>query len=240
MKKLICIRLIFTIVTFAIVVATSAAQSLRIQAPEVLPRSQPLGAYSPLLSFTYSDLKEEPYTLKVWLLEEEDSWNCASSQWCERSFAINGMESANGSLQMTTPFDVFDYPSLMWVARLFNSSGVEVASAKSRCKTLNAESPVLRPIGKHVGFVGQQLRLVFSAKALPEGKVTYRLHNSPAAATFNAETGVFTWTPTATGLYRIVVEAVSPTKLTDAEIVPLDIGQAEEIPSLATEKPGEA
>jgi hypothetical protein len=128
-----------------------AAEVLRIQAPPVLARNSPLGAYSPLISFNYSDLKPEPYTLKVWLLE--DGWNCASSQWCEQSFAINSRREgyAHGALRMALPFDVFDYgPSLTWVARLFDGSGIEVASAKVSSKTVSGTPPVLKPVGNSI------------------------------------------------------------------------------------------
>ena len=135
---------------------------------------------------------------------------------------------------MTAPFDVFDYgPSLTFLARLFNGSGVEVASAKARSKSVAAEPPHLKPIGKRLGVVGQELRLVFSATSSDGEKATFRIHDAPADAKLDAETGVFTWTPTAPGLYRLVVEAVSEkTKLTDAEIVLLDIAQAEETRNL--------
>jgi len=231
--KLIMNRLVPATVALAVFIMNSTlAESLSIHAPKVLPRNQPLGDYSPLVSFTYSDLKEEPYTLRVWVLEDA-GWNCASSQWCEKTFAINGEESGNGSLQMTSSFDVFDYPSLMWVARLFDRSGVEVASARAQAKTVAADFPVLKPIGKRVGAVGTEMRLVFSAKAPADDHIIYRLQNAPADAKLNAETGVFTWTPSSSGLHRIVVEAVSlKTKLTDAEIVSLDIGEAEEISGL--------
>ena len=241
MKKSTCVRFATALVAVAVFNAGSApAESLRSHAPSVLPRNQRLGDYSPLVSFSYSDLKSEPYTLKVWLLEE-GAWNCASAQWCEKTFAINSRRegAANGSLQMTSPFDVFDYgPSLTWVARLFNGSGVEVASAKVQSKTVAGEPPALKPVGKRVGAVGQELRLVFSTTAPAGEKVTFRIHDAPSDARLDAETGVFIWTPTTPGLYRIVVEAVSQeTKLTDAEIVALNIAQAEETPTPLDEKP---
>jgi hypothetical protein len=243
MKNYNIVRLASALTALAIFSAGSApAESLRIQAPTVLPRNHGLGDYSPWVSFSYADLKSEPYTLKVWLLEEEH-WYCASSQWCERTFAINSHREgpANGSLQMTSPFDVFDYgPSLTWVARLFNGSGVEVASAKVQSRTVAAESPTLRPVGKRVRAVGQELRMVFSATAAVGEKAIFRVHGAPADAKLDAETGVFTWTPSAPGLYRVVVEAVSDkTKLTDAEIVSLDITQAEEAPTPLQARPGQ-
>lgn len=241
MKIINCIRLATALTAVAVFSAGSApAESLRIHAPTVLPRNQGLGDYSPLVSFSYSDLKSEPYTLKVWLLEE-NNWNCASTQWCEKTFAINSHRegAANGSLRMTSPFDVFDFePSLTWAARLFDGSGVEVASTKVQSKTVAGEPPVLKPVSKRVGAIGQELHLAFSATAPAGEKVTFRIHDGPADAKLDAETGVFTWTPTSPGLYRMVVEAVSEkTKLTDAEIVALDIAQAEEAPAPVGEKP---
>lgn len=219
---------------------SAPAETLRILAPAVLPRNQSLGAYSPFIAFSYSNLKSEPCTLKVWLLEE-DAWNCASSQWCEKTFAIgNGHEAAaDGTLRMTSPFDVYDYgPSLTWVARLFNGSGVEVASAKLKSKTVVADPPVLKPVGKRVGAVGQELRFVLSAVAPAGEKVTFRMHDAPAEAKLDGEAGVFTWTPSTPALCCIVVEAVSQkTKLADAEIVTLDIAQVDEAPAPEKQKP---
>ena len=58
--------------------------------------------------------------------------------------------------------------------------------------------------------------------------MTFHIHDAPADATLDAESVVFTWTPTTPGLYRLVVEAVSQkTKLTDAERVDVDIAHAE-------------
>lgn len=240
MKKCNYVRLATALAAVALFTAGSApAESLRIYAPTVLPRNQGLGEYSPLIFFSYSDLKSESFTLKVWLLEEHN-WYCASSQWCERTFAINSRREgvANGTVRMASPFDVFDYgPSLTWVARLFNGSGVEVASAKVQSKTVAGEPPILKSIGKRVGVVGQKLRLIFSLTAPPDEVVMFHIHDSPAEARLDAETGVFTWTPTTPGLYRIVVEAVSAkTKLGDAEIVELDIAQAELAPIPIEEK----
>jgi hypothetical protein len=68
--------------------------------------------------------------------------------------------------------------------------------------------------------------------------VKFHVHDAPADAILDAEEGIFAWTPTTPGLYRIVVEAVSQkTKLTDAEIVALDIAQADEPPAPAKEDP---
>lgn len=57
--------------------------ALRVQVPTALPRGGRLGEYSPWVTFTYTGLRTEPYTLKVGLLEE-NNWHCASTQWCER------------------------------------------------------------------------------------------------------------------------------------------------------------
>jgi len=198
-------------VTVVATATTRAGEIIRIQAPTVMPRDQRLGNYSPAVSFSYSGLQGQPYTLKVWLLEE-DTWNCASSQWCERSFAINSRReaAADGSLQIVSPFDVYDYgPSLTWVARLFNGEGIEVASAKAQSRAVAGKPPVLKPTDKRVGATGQELRFILTEAAPLGERVTFRIHQAPADAKLDSQTGMFSWTPTAPGLYRIVVEAVS-------------------------------
>ncbi len=212
--------------------ASVSAQSLRLQVPAALPRGQHLGSYSPWIAVSYADLRSEPYTLKLWLLEE-NNWHCASTQWCERALALGSQREGNadGSLEMTTVFDVFEYgPSLTWVARLYDGAGQEVASAKARSKTLAARPPELKPVGKRVGVVGQPLRFTLEATPSSRGKaVNFRINNAPLGSKFDAATGLFEWTPDAAGLRRIVVEAVAAdTQLADAEIVELDIAIAEE------------
>lgn len=211
--------------------ASAAAESLRLQVPSVLPRGLRLSDYSPCIAFSYSDLRSEPYTLKVWLLEE-NNWHCASTQWCERSFALGSRReaSADGTLQMAFPFDVFDYgPRLTWVARLYDGSGVEVAKTEARSKTVAAAPPELKPVGKRVGIVGQPLEIRLEATARTAERVTFRIHNAPDGVRVDRATGILRWTPGSPGLFRVVVEAVGEeSQLTDAEMVELDIAPAEE------------
>ncbi len=218
--------------TMACAVAGLGAErgpSLRIQIPSVMPRDQQLGEYSPRLVLSHANLSAEPHTAKCWLLEE-DGWNCASTQFCEQTFAVNG--GRDGSVEIASPMDVYDYgPNLTFVVRLYNSAGLEVAMAKARTRTVEARPPCLNPIGKRVGMVGQPLRFVVSSHAGSASgeKVVFRVHNAPVESRLDSETGVFTWTPSEAGLFRMTVEAVSESsKLTDAEIVSLDIAQAEE------------
>jgi hypothetical protein len=210
--------------------APAAAQSLRLQVPSALPRGQHLGDYSPWIAFSYSGIRAQPCTLKVWLLEE-NNWHCASTQWCERSFAVGsaGESSLDGTLQMASPFDVFDYgPQLAWVARLFDGSGVEVASAKAQSKAVRAAPPALKAVGKRVGVSGQPLQIRLEASSRKGESVSFRVHNAPDGVQLDPATGVLRWTPGAPGLYRVVVEAVcDATQLADAEIVELDIASAE-------------
>lgn len=75
---------------------------------------------------------------------------------------------------MTSSFDVFDYgPRLTWVARLYDGSGVEVASAKAQSKTVAAPPPDLKPVGKRVWGRG------------PAAAGFSRSHHSPRWAGFN-------------------------------------------------------
>lgn len=210
----------------------SDSVTLRVEAPAVLPRGQALGEFSPFVSFAYGGLRAVPYTLKVWLLEES-VWHCASSQWCERVVALDGRKSGggNGAIQMALPFDVFDCgPSLTWVARLFDESGVEIAVARARSQSSKGSPPVLARVGRRVGTVGQELRLTFSASVSAGEKAIFRVRNAPSGSKLDATGGVFTWTPESAVLHRLVVEAVSlPSKLADAEIVDFDIAEAESI-----------
>src|SRR5687768_8451148 len=76
------------------------------EAPDTLPRGQPLTNYSPALRFAYSGLNQGTYSLRVFLLET-GNYFCASGQWCGTAsnppavFTISNSNGANSSGTLT-------------------------------------------------------------------------------------------------------------------------------------------
>jgi hypothetical protein len=206
------------------------AESLRIAAPTVLPRGCPLVGYSPLVKLHYSGLGPENYTVKVWLLETGNYFH-ASSQWSERTFAIENRvaEHSEGDLLVCSPMDVFDYPSFLWVARLYNGSGVEVGSSTVPARGVKESPPLLERIGKRVATAGQPFKLTASAVAAPDALPTFRLVEGPAGAQLDPKTGALTWRPSAPGVARFVVEALAPgAPVADAEVFKVEVTAADD------------
>ena len=180
-----------------------------------------------MLRIHYTDLNSESYTLKVWLLENQ-KYNLASTQWSERTLPIDNAKGGapNGQLLLNIDMDVFDYPSFLWVARLFNSAGVEVASAKAQSRSASVQPALLKPVGRRVGTVNQALRIPLETDGGKDTEVTYRMQDAPSGASLDPKTGVFTWTPSAAGTATVVFEAVTgESKVADAEIVTINVSE---------------
>ena len=167
-----------------LLVTTGAlAESIRITAPTVLPRDCPLMGYSPLVRVSYSGLEEESYTLKLWVLEDQ-KYNLASTQWSERTIPIENKQGGapEGQLLLNMAMDVFDYPSFLWLARLYNSAGKEVAMAKARSKAVSTRPVLLKGVGRRVATVGQTLRIPLESEGEEAAAVTYRMQDAPSGA----------------------------------------------------------
>jgi hypothetical protein len=171
-----------------------------------------LVGYSPLVRLYYAGLKPEDYTLKVWLLEEQN-YHLASTQWSPRTIPIrNGKDGLQDvELRIVTDMDVFDYPSFLWVARLYDRAGLEVASATARSKAVPVRPALLKPVGARVATVGQPLRFNLESDSDAEAgaRTTYRMQGAPAGATLDPKTGAFDWTPSAAGRTTVFFEALA-------------------------------
>ena len=112
-----------------------------VTAPGVLPRDQPAGNYSPLVSIQYSGLEVGTYSLRVHLLETDpqpvgDLCGCTQSpqMWCPATFVINNHNGNNSSGVIVDAriTDVHDYQNFLWVADSFKeNAGVTSATLSS-------------------------------------------------------------------------------------------------------------
>lgn len=203
-------------------------------APPVLPRDQPLTNYSPALCFDYSGLKQESYSLRVFLLERSQ-FNCASGQWCGTDsqppavFTINNSNGANaaGRLLVVRNMDVFNHPNFRWVADLYNQAGQKVDTALQDAAATTLRPPLLNPVGDRSGPAGQPLEFSVSATAPTGTTAGLSAEFLPTGATFDEPTGRFSWPAPVAGSYQVLFKATltGNVPLSDAELVTLQIGQ---------------
>ncbi|MEX2141521.1 MAG: putative Ig domain-containing protein [Pirellulales bacterium] len=97
------------------------------------------------------------------------------------------------------------------------------------------QAPVLTPVGNRTATVGTPL--TFTAVATdaddPVNTVVYSLGaGAPTGASINPTTGVFTWTPGATGMFMITVIATDngDPALTDEEVITITVAAANQAP----------
>ncbi|HJQ25997.1 MAG TPA: VCBS repeat-containing protein [Blastocatellia bacterium] len=213
------------------VVPAPKAQAPSIQfcgVPTVLPRNTPLSNYSPVICVAYSGLGSDLYTLKVWLLET-GSFFCASDQWCERTFSIDNRNSNNGagSVLVIQNMDVFDYAGFLWVARLYNQAGAEIAPhAEQAAGSTTNRAPVLNAIGNRSSVTAQPLEFFVTASDAEGDAVNFSAQNLPPGASFDAPTGKFSWPSPALGTYSGVIfkaTQAGATPLSDAEMITIQI-----------------
>jgi hypothetical protein len=89
----------------------------------------------------------------------------------------------------------------------------------------NNSAPVLNAIGNKSVTVGQTLQFTVSATDADDDTLIYSASNLPLGATFNSQTGIFSWTPTSSqaGSYPSVLFAVSDGSLTDYEYITITV-----------------
>lgn len=196
--------------------------------PSKLPAGLGLGSYSPPICFGYAGLQAgSTYTMKVWLLTP-GLWYCASSQWCERTFSIDNSTGNNsqGSLEIIENMDVYAYQQFDWVVRLYDAGGNQVAWTEQYVDATTNAPPVLDPIGDQSGVTGQPITIALSGSDTDGEQVQFGASNLPAGGVFDTNTGVFTWTPNAAGVYGPAIFWAQDTGdglLRDAEAVTFSI-----------------
>ncbi len=216
--------------------ALSAAQGrgdvgLHIEAPLRLPRNTPLGAYSPVLRLDYTAIPKGRYDLKLWLLESATGgYYCASTQLCERKFELDNTAgtNGNGAILSVEDFDVFDYTSYLWVARLYDMNGREIASDRLAAASVVQRPPTLHRIGSKSCVAGEELRFKVSATATTGQGIRFSARNFPPGTELNPDTGEFRWRPIVPGKFPggIIEASVAGTGLTDAEIIEIEVKAA--------------
>lgn len=94
--------------------------------------------------------------------------------------------------------------------------------------------PVLNPIGNQNGVEGQTLLFTASASDVDGDSTTLTASGLPPGASFDANTGVFSWTPDYenAGIYTLEVIAAEDTEemLTDSEAVTITVGNMNRAP----------
>ena len=208
MEKETNIKASFIILAFVHLISLCLGESIRItETPGTLPKDYPMGQYSPMLEFTYGDLRNEQYELKVWLLAR-GPWNCASGQWCEETFNIDNSDGStpSGMLRVVWNMDVYNYGNLDWVARLYASSGVQVAWDEHYLDGVANRPPILSPIANQRGLVGEPLSFQTTATDPDGDNVSFSASDLPRGATLGAD-GNFIWWPSEEGEYVFFAHA---------------------------------
>jgi hypothetical protein len=206
--------------------------------PPVLPRNTSLSAYSPVIRFHYGGLQAGlSYTMKVWLLDPTTG-NCASSQWCEHTFAVDNTAGTNatGEIQVVDNMDVYDYGGFEWLVRLFNANNVQVAIGDELIPATTNRPPILNHIGPLRANLRQKTQ--FSVRAFdPQGlSLSYDATPLPSGATFDRNSGLFSWTPQVEGQYTILFATSDTAGLVDAEIATITVTRG---PQIVTQPQGQ-
>ncbi|MBE7550870.1 MAG: tandem-95 repeat protein [Anaerolineales bacterium] len=103
------------------------------------------------------------------------------------------------------------------------------------------QAPVLDPIGNKSANKGSLLTFTATASDsdIPANSLTFSLINAPSGATIDGSTGVFTWTPTKTGIYTttVVVSDNGTPVLTDSETITITVINRPPVCTTATANP---
>jgi uncharacterized repeat protein (TIGR02543 family) len=146
------------------------------------------------------------------------------------NFSIIGLPSG-ASFNSTTTSGTFSWtPTLAQVGTrtiTFTVSDGTVTDVEAVQITVNNRTPVLNSIGTKLGSSGRLLTFTVSGTDPDGNPLTYSATGLPSGATFNTNTGVFSWTPNANGSqegsYNITF-SVSDTLASDSEPILIEIG----------------
>jgi hypothetical protein len=204
------------------------AQSISIcEVPSKLPAATGFGSYSPPICFHYAGLQSgEQCILKVWLLTP-GLWNCASSQWCERTFTIDntGGNNSEGDFKIVEDMDVYNYSRFDWVVRLYDHAGREIAFAEQYIDATMNRPPTLNAIGHRFATVGQSMQLLLTANDPESATLQFGADPLPSGASLDTTTGLFRWTPASVGDFQIVFSVTDggDGALKDAELITISV-----------------
>lgn len=200
----------------------SAAESLTMTAPKLLPREHGLSAFSPVVRLRLTGLEPgQEYVVRLWLLEAESgSYHLASTQspW---AFRIQPKDDT-ADITHVEAHDVFGHGKFLYVARLFRA-GTELASDTQPAAGLAVTPPALAAVERVKVKAGETARFQASARASNGLSVEYRGVGLPPGATVDAKTGEFRWLAETPGSYRFAITATQPNGLADAKKVHLEV-----------------
>ena len=205
-----------------------AEVGIHIEAPVRLPRNIRLGDYSPALRLEYTAVPKGRFRLKLWLLESATGdYYCASTQLCGREFDVDNTSGSNvhGAVLLAEDFDVFDYSSFLWVARLYAENDREIAADRLAAASVVQRPPTLHRIGSKSCVAGAELSFKVSATATTGQGIKFSARNFPPGAELNPDTGEFRWRPEVPGNFPggVIEASVAGTGLTDAEIIEIEV-----------------
>lgn len=217
-------KYILFLLFFVLMNSILVAETLDItKVPISLPQNLSLESYSPLLEFDYSGLQQANYTLRVWLLNR-GPWDCASSIICEKTIPINNSDGGNsiGILRIAQEMDVYNYSNMDFIARLYSSSGSQVAWDEQYVNGVANRPPVLNYIPNKNCVTGRIL--TFQATSTdPEGNaLSYWASGLPDGAVLEPD-GMFHWTPETEGTYKIYI-SVDDGITYDSQEVTISVG----------------
>ncbi len=143
-------------------------------------------------------------------------------------------DPVHGVLTLATNlFEAGDYPNIMFSASdgfLTSTQSITIHVTKTN------HAPTLLPVATQAGREGALVQFTLLATDPDGGDQTYAAVTSlPAGAALNAQTGIFTWTPsyTQSGNYAITFSATDPGGLSSTTTVSLQIANVDRAPTLA-------
>lgn len=188
----------------AVFTVTARAETLSfVTVPEILPRGLKLKNYSPLVWVELGELQPQVYTLKYWLLTPT-SYDCASSVWCRLKEKVDRRNETNTTtrLGILADTDIFNYPEFLWVARLYDQRGIEVANVERLAAATTRRPPVLGKVRNRVATVGENIDFQLLATEKNGDPIVFSGSYLTHGETLDEESGRFQWTPTSADVGR--------------------------------------